>query len=264
MPLRLLNPLVVNVKSSGQQDHWQGGPVVHKGTDCPRCNELLILFWDLDATDHRFVTRQGRRIFKNCERIFLYWCPRCGSAIDYSVESATNILVLEVDGLDPSQVTKEQPRPNFPYRDYPKEYERTRISMVGIHELPKTVRDLLVSDPVPRLTDARKKLLERYVGHSVSARGFELMRTWIHQFGGSPHLPQGDQHIVCKNPECRHRGRRMKVLAAIKNDPSGGLPIAQPLDRSKRSDSDSYNHFITVYFHICGSCMSIHGESQGS
>ena len=138
------------------------------------------------------------------------------------------------------------------------------ISMVGIDELPKTVRDLLIADPVPRLTDARKRLLERYIGHSVSTRGFALMRTWIHQFGGSPHLPQGDRHIVCKNPECRHRGRRMKVLAAIKNDPSGGLPVAQPLDRSKGSGSDAYNYFITVYFHICGSCMSIHGESQGS
>lgn len=264
MSLRLIAPFVVNVSSPGQHEHWQGGPVLHDGAACPRCNKRLILFWNLDATDGRFVSRQGRHVFKGIERLFLYWCPRCGSAIDYSIEPTGNLRLLAMNGLATHQVPQEAAQPNFPYRDYPHEYERRRISIVASHELPKTVRDLLTVTPIPKLTDARKVLLERHVGHAVSARGFELMRTWIHQLGGAPYLPQGDQHVVCQKPECRRRGQRMKFLAAIKNDPPGGLPIAQPFVPTEASESTYYNHFITVYFHICSSCRSIHAESQGS
>lgn len=264
MPLKLLDPFIVRADLSHRHDHWQGGSPIHDGATCLQCDHPLLLFWNLDCSDPRFVSKQGRPIFEGLDRLALYWCVTCFASIDYVLSDTGNVRVLCVNGKAASDVTKTKPRPKFPYANFPTQFQQTAIDLFLLSELPKTILDLLTAEPVPKLTEKRKRLLETHVGHSVSERGFDLMRTWVHQFGGKPHLPQGDTQICCQNTDCKSFGKRMNIVAAIRNDPPGGLPIVETLEEVKKSPTGYFNFFVTVYFHVCKRCNSIHVHSQGT
>lgn len=264
MSLKLLEPFIVRAEPAHRHDHWQGGSPVHDGAMCPLCDHPLLLFWNLDCSDPRFVTKEGRPVFHGLDRLVLYWCVPCFASIDYLLLDTGNARVINVNGKAASDVIKATRRPTFPYVNFPSQFPHTPIDLFSLSELPKTVLDLLTADPIPKLTTESKRLLESHVGHHVSERGFELMRTWVHQFGGKPHLPQGDTQICCQNTDCKAYGKRMNVIAAIRNDPPGGLPIVETIDEVKKSPYGHFNFFVTVYFHMCKRCNSIHAHSQGT
>ena len=264
MALKLLEPFIVRIDPSHRHDHWQGGSPIHDGAICPQCDRPLQLFWNLDAGDPRFTTKQGRPLFKTFDRLALYWCVPCFSSIDYILSEKGNVEVLCVDGEPASTATKRERDRGFPYANYPEQFPRNAIDLFSVSDLPKTVVDLLTAEPIPKLTDQRKHLLELHVGHQVSKRGFDLMRTWVHQFGGKPYLPQGDSWICCQNDKCRSFGKRMNVIASIHNDPPNGLPLIETMDDVNASPTHDFNFFVTVYFHCCKKCGSIHAHSQGS
>ena len=56
----------------------------------------------------------------------------------------------------------------------------------------------------------------------------------------------------------------MHVIAAMHNDPPGGLPIVETMEDVARSSSGWFNYFVMVYFHICKRCGSLNGHSQGT
>ncbi len=263
MGLKLLESFIVRHDPAHRHDHWQGGPPTHDQAVCPRCDEPLYLFWDLDANDPRFVTKQGRPIFSGMRRLTLYWCVPCCKSIDYRLVDDQRVEILAIEGEPSSTIEKKKRDPTFPYPNFPAAFKRRPIDLFGVSQLPKTVVKLLSAEPAPKLTAARKRLLEFHVGHDVSARTFEVMRTWAHQFGGKPYLPQGDEGIVCRNENCSSHGKRMHVIAAIRNDPTNELPIIETVEDVRRSNG-FFNYFIVVYFHVCKRCYSIHGHTQGS
>lgn len=264
MALKLLQPFVVRPDKNARHDHWQGGAPIHAGATCRQCDQPFQLIWNLNCSDRRFVTKSGRPLFRNISRLPLYWCVPCFESIDYSIVDDQTIELQRVGGKPVDQVKRKCPDPTFPYRNFPREFAKQRISLSTLGELPMTVRRLLTEDPRPKLTESRKAMLEKCVGHSVHPRGFDLMGTWVQLFGGKPYLPQGDDWIVCPNQKCRSHGKRMKVVAAIHNDPPSGLPLIETMETMRKPQRRSFNHFVSVYFHLCNSCNTVHAHSQGS
>ncbi|GEM_PF-1413528 len=265
MALQLLEPFIVRPDRNARHNHWQGGPPVHAGATCARCGHPFQLFWDLNCCDPRFRNKNGRPIFRNLARLPLYWCVPCFLSIDYSVIDDKRIELLRVDGEPAHLVKRKRPNPRFPYANFPREFDRQAIELTSGPELPKTVRELFTAEPTPKLTPARQALLERFVGHAVYPRLFALTgSTWVHSFGGTPYLPQGDDWIVCPNERCRSFGKRMKVMAAIHNDPPNGLPLVDTMEKVQQSKSGMFNYFVVVFFHFCKSCKTVHAHSQGT
>ena len=265
MALKLLEPFIVRPEPGAKHNHWQGGPPKHEGAICRRCGHQFQLIWDLNCSDPRFCNKDGRPVFRNLSRLPLYWCVPCFSSIDYSIIDDAKIELLRIDGKPANLVKRKRSDPKFPYANFPGEFVRQTIRLSSVPELPTTVRKLLSGNPSLKLTEARRKLLEKHVGHDVSPRIFHAMAgTWAHLFGGRPNLPQGDDWIVCPNEQCRSHGKRMKVIAAIHNDPPNGLPLIETMDRVRKSKTGSFNWFVTVYFHFCRSCNSVHAHSQGT
>ena len=255
MALKLLAPFVVRPNPDGRFKHIQGGSPIHESSLCPHCNRSLQLVWNLDCSDTRFRTSLGRPLFKGIDRLALYWCFPCFTPLQYRIIDNSSLGDFSTD-------PNFTPEPKPPYKNFPAEFEELEISLTGISELPTTVQKLLTSKSPPKLTDNRRKLLERHVGHSVSERTFELLGTWIHQFGGAPYLAQGDEWITCRNPACKSSGKRMKFLAAVRNDPPNGLPFVETLE--KVSPDGHFNSFVAVYFHYCKSCSTISCHNQST
>ena len=265
MDHKLLDVFIVRPCSNAEFDHWQGGTPIHQDAVCRRCNKPFQLIWHLNCLDPRFKTNDDRPIFSGISRLALYWCFRCGSSIDYTIVRDESVDVICIDREPVSQAKPRKLRESFPYPNYPDAFHQQAIALSRVVEMPTTVQELLGSATPPQLTEAGQQLLEEYVGHRVTKQEFELMRgTWVHQFGGEPFLPQGDDWIVCRNGGCPRQGQRLPVIAAIHNDPPNGLPFIQTMEDVRKSKTGFFNFFVTVYFHMCVVCNTIHGHSQGS
>jgi hypothetical protein len=258
----LLETFIVRISPSHRFDHWQGGEPTDGNAVCPRCDQPLQLFWDIDASDPRFRSSTKQITFGDLRRILLYWCVPCFSSLDYQLVNGT-INILAADGRTGNRVEKKKRDPTFPYDSFPQSFARRPIDLLNKSDLPTEVVNLLTETPIPKLTATGKRMLEAYVGHTVSQRGFAVMRTWAHQFGGSPHLPQGDDTIVCCNKKCNSYNNPMYAIAAIHNDPPNDLPIIETKDNVTAANG-YFNFFVTLYFHMCAACKSIHAHSQGS
>jgi hypothetical protein len=240
----------VRVADHSTYDHWQGGPASHDGADCRACRRPLLLLWDLNCGDPRFRVN-GRPVFHNVRRLPLYYCWTCGGEIDYRVTSPNRVRALKNTG-------KPQGR-NFPYKRYPKAFERRPIELDRLADMPEKAKALLGAPWIERLPARSKGPLERWIERPLKY-GFDI---WWHQFGGLPWLVQGPERIVCPHKECswsrRHRG--MKVLATVQNDPPGGLPMIESADEVQKSGGH-FNWSVQVIFHICKGCLTIHAGNR--
>jgi hypothetical protein len=229
-------------------DHWAGGKPYHQGANCPACKIPLLLLWDINCKDPRFPR--------------LYYCWGCVNDLSYQVFD---------DGKIHIHLGKRSKGPSFPYDPYPEFLERRGLNLLD-GSVPDEIRravlemyaswDTAAGDaavPVPKPKD--RKMLNDFFGHPADVP----MSLFYHQFGGRP-LQQlwANEKFRCPNPTCvgspadRLRGtkRAMKFLAGILYDPWGGLPMGQPANAETKKHWD---FFISVQFHICDCCWTIHG-----
>jgi hypothetical protein len=235
--------------------HWSGGPAYHKGAECPVCEKPLMLLWDLSADD--IESRTGDARFAATKRLPLYFCWGCVGDLYYRVISEKEIHVVENrDGRKGGGAE---------YEDYPEFFPRRAIELVeGVPQEVKAV----ISKWRPekdsfgrRLSAADKAVLGGFFGHPV-AWSLEL---FFHQLGGEPLAKLWNEPLFCPNAGCssglvnrllRKKGRPMKFLAGVLNDPPAGLPMIEPLTEET---TKHWNHFVSVQFHVCDKCLIICG-----
>lgn len=247
MSYSLLRGFVVRVAREPTHDHWQGGPARHEGAYCVRCKRPLLLIWDINCRDPRFEVENGW-IFKELVRLPLYYCWTCSSEISYKVIDETRIRVIQNIGHELSA--------DFPYPNYPLQYQRQPIELSRPSEMPDEIQQLFADDFGNPLPDETKAALSYWLGHEVKDSSWDL---WWQQFGGEPWLVQGEESIVCPNQQCpaAHDRISMKILASVSNYPPSGLPMIETLDDAERCGG-VFNRWAQVVFHVCDKCFTVH------
>jgi len=250
MSSRLLPGYRVKVARKSNYDHWQGGPAYHEGAKCTKCKRALLLLWDFNAKDPRFVV-DGRPLFKPLKRLPLYYCWTCVSDIDYRVVAPDRIEVLKMEGRRQGK--------DFPYKNFPLEFPKQPIVLQRLSTLPQAIKKSLGTRMFDKVPAPANKLLSHWLGHPV-LYGSNI---WWHQFGGVPWLIQGQESIVCPRSECSYgrSGQPMKVLATVINDPQAGLPMVQSMEDLAENKGHA-NHFVQVVYHICPQCLTIHAGNR--
>lgn len=231
--------------------HWLGGEAVHNGAICPNCKIPLLLLWDINAKDPRFP--HGK--FGALERVPLYYCWGCGADLAYRVVAPNRIKIVSTDRVEGL---------TFQYEPYPSHFERRPLALSD--EVPDALREAITSwdmekDPFARsLPKKQRKTLADFFGHEIVFT-FDLFH---HQFGGVPLNRLWEENVYCPNKECgpglanrlmRRSGRKMSFLAGILNDPQRGLPM---IERVGETTESSANVYVSVQFHICGKCWTLH------
>jgi hypothetical protein len=254
MAYHLIPGFIIRIGEQSNYGHLQGGPRSHSGADCPTCRRALIRLWQFDCHDPRFVVvgTDDTKAFGSLAALPLYYCWTCGSELTYRIINDDSIDVLQSQGGNPSD--------DFPYADYPDAYPEMPLRLYRPDDLPKLVRKHIVEeldDPIP---DDEKQALSDFFGRPVRSTLGDL---WWHQFGGEPWLVQGDEEIACPNPECEHHsdGETMKIIAAICNDPLGGLPMIESIE-TVEANGRHFNHWVQVVFHICPLCLTVQAGNR--
>jgi hypothetical protein len=228
-------------------DHWQGGEASHEGATCPVCKRPFLLLWDINCRDPRFRENPSP-VFGDLERLPLYYCWTCGNDRYYQVVDRVRVFGENGSG---------KPRAGFPYKHYPKALDRRPIEVANmpnhILAIASKWKDLMGE----QLSSKEKQTLSNWFGHEL----LWSADLWCHQIGAEPWLIQGPEKVPCTNPDCsrRKRNRPMKVLAAIHNDPKGGLPLVQRLEDVQDCSANSW---VQVVYHICPECLTLHAGSR--
>jgi len=251
MAYQILPGYQVRLAKRSPHDHWQGGAAYHQGAVCPICDRPLLLLWDLACSDPRFAVG-GRPLFKNLERLPLYYCWTCSAEMDYRIVTPNRIKVLKNQG--------EFQGKHFPYKNYPLQFPRRPIELNRLIEMPEAAQKIVSSCfGCDRIPASGKKALEKWLGRKVKF-AFDI---WWHQLGGLPWLAQGPERIVCPNKQCSwsHRGWAMKILAVVMNDPPSGLPMVETIEEVKK-DHGHFNNQVQVIFHVCRGCLTLHAANR--
>ncbi len=246
MSSRLLPGYRVKVARKSNYDHWQGGPAYHEGAACTKCKRALLLLWDFNAKDPRFVV-DGRPLFKSLKRLPLYYCWTCVSDIDYRVVAPDRIEVLKMEGRRQGK--------DFPYKNFPLEFPKQPIVLQRLSTLPQAIKKSVGTRWIDNVPAPGNKLLSHWLGRKVS-RGCDI---WWHQFGGRFQPIQGDEVFQCPIPHCsRHRQKEpMQIFATLHNDPPSGLPMTQTM-KDVEENKGHFDRYVEVIYHICPECLAIH------
>jgi hypothetical protein len=152
---------VYAAKRSGG-DHWSGGPAYHRGATCPVCRIPLLLLWDINCNDPRFPPRT----FGPLERLPLYFCWGCVNDVCYQVVDGKRIRI------HPVPRTFRNPGPYFPYKPYPKSFERRPLALDDavpeeIRRLVQQVYARIGQDDAPGPTAAEKRTLRKFINSAA-------------------------------------------------------------------------------------------------
>lgn len=228
----------------GRSKHWQGGPPLHRGAECPVCERPLVLLWDLDCAELRKLepTRFG-----TLKRLPLYYCFRCcAEDLAYRLSpSEKQVTVLNNDG-DPEG-------DDFPYPGAPDAFERVPIHLEPIPFEVYRLNLFALKAGIEWLTRAEAAKLARWCG--CKPDDLRWFGPGLQQVGGAFWLAQGSQRLSCSNTRCRgHREHLgMRELAVVLDDPWNGLPMFEPHDGTKRRRISG----AQVIFHICEVCLTV-------
>jgi hypothetical protein len=241
------------VESDG--DHWIGGTGDYRYADCPICEVPLLLLCEINCDDPQ-LKQAARRKFGTLNRLPLFVCMRCFSELSYVVEDDRKVRIVQ------TRCGRRENGP--PYDDYPGHFPRVPVSLDPSvpRDLPRVIQKW-TSDPDDlrgdKLSKAERRLLEDYFGHPM----FVPRYMYHHQLGGESLCVEWDEKaFYCPNKKCSpglwnkilKRGRPMKFLAGIMNDPPGGIPLIEPLNNETRKQ---WNFFVSQYFQICDSCLTV-------
>jgi hypothetical protein len=227
---------------AGEGDHWLGGPAFHRGSVCPACKSPLRLLWNLNAKDSRFP----RGKFGSMDRVPLYFCWHCLSDFGYQMTDHKRLKTFRIERLEGQ---------DFPYKPYPEHFERRPLSFDS--SVPAEVRKTLKEwDDEKLASKPTRRIVEPFLGHAIVS----WRDVFFNQFGGAPlNCFWFDERPRCPNPRCPGRlsdgrGYSMSFLAGVLNEPERGLPMATP---TGGSDS-KFEFLVTVQFHICSKCLTLH------
>jgi hypothetical protein len=226
-----------------RSQHWQGGPVQHRGAVCGICHRPLLLVWDIKCNDARF-RRESLHVFAGMQRLPLYYCFHCPEPTIYRCGKANRIDVLP---------TERQSSEESPFANVPPQLPRRPLFLQAIPSPIENLIALSESLGFGWLRSQDRTILARYFGKP--SKHFPGPRR--SQFGGLPVLQQGHEDIPCPNARCpTHkwghpiiRNKRyyyLKELAVIDGD--AGL--------------DMETHFAQIVFRICWACHLVHGKYQ--
>lgn len=226
----------------GKSKHWQGGPPLHRGAECPVCDRPLVLLWDLDCAELRKLepTRFG-----TLKRLPLYYCFRCcAEDLAYRLSpSEKQLTVLNNDG-DPQG-------DDFPYPGAPDAFERVPLHLEPIPFEVYRLNLFALKAGAEWLTKAEAAKLARWAG--CSPIDLRYCGPTLQQVGGAFWLYQGSPRLHCSYTKCRahkEHGPTMRELAVIHDDPAGGLPLFSPPSEERGCD-------IQVIFSICEVCLTV-------
>jgi hypothetical protein len=187
----------------------------------------------------------------------LYFCWGCVNDLAYQVLPQNRFKIINMHYWHKG--------PSFQYEPYPSHFDRRPLALTA--GLPDEARAVLaawnrIKDPMGRRLSARRhQILAECLGHPVSTS----MSLFHSQFGGKPTQRWwGEETTRCPNKECPGRlpsgprgekGRAMSFLAGVLNDPLSGLPM---VEKASEVTERWWNFFVSVQFHICGKCWTVH------
>ncbi len=150
---------------------------------------------------------------------------------------------------------------DFPYSNYPQDFDRTPLSIVPIDYSLAKLLALHQEIDGHWLSENDHKEIEKGL-KNLRHSGFNKRYTSRHQLGGILPLLQEHQEVPCPNSKCKNHKEYqegyscfMKELAVFFNDPYSGLPMIE-----KASDFESKainNEWVQLVFWVCDECFAI-------
>lgn len=233
-------------------DHWIGGENTYEGADCPICNVRLVLILDINCEDTA-LQKASRGKLTQLIRLPLFFCPRCLGELSYRLDEQSRVNVIQVRHSNPG---------NELYPDYPDYFPRTPFSLDGSALTPavsKAAEEFFDVGFAHLLSEDAQRVLKEFAGHPNFIPRF----LYHHQLGGeSLHDAWEESAAACPNEKCLgmasdkevKRGRPMKFLAGVINDPPGGLPLTEPLNSETATN---WNFASSFFYQICDRCLTI-------
>jgi hypothetical protein len=236
-------------------DHWLGGSGDYRGAECPVCNVPLLLLCDFNCDDP-MLRKAHRGKLNALRRLPLFHCFQCFSELSYIVDERQKVRIV--------QTRYGQSGNGPPYDGFPDFLPRKpiRLDTLVPPGLVQAIQKWTADDDDvagDNLSKSQRRVLEDYFGHPMFIPRF----MYHHQLGGESLLPNWDDDaFTCPNKKCPgglfdkvlKRGRPMKFLAGIINDPPGGFPLMEPLNKDTEKN---WNFFGSTYYQICDKCLTI-------
>ena len=233
-------------------DHWLGGTGHYRGAVCPVCRVPLLLVFDINCADPILRKASGGK-FSVLKRLPLYVCARCFCELSYVVTDG-EVRIVQTKYGNPGS---EQ------YLEYPDHFPRRPIALDA--EVPAALPRVIqkwnpdIDLRGEKLSPAERRLLEDFFVHPIFIPKF----MYHHQLGGESLCESWDENaFLCPNKKCSggwwdkllRRSRPMSFLAGVLNDPPGGLPLVEPLNKETAT---KWNYFVSFYFQICDRCLTV-------
>lgn len=233
-------------------DHWIGGENVYEGAECPVCRVALVVILDTNCGDP-VLQKASRGKLAELNRLPLFFCPRCLGELSYRVDARLRVDVIQARSSHPGQEL---------YPNYPDSFPRVPFSLddsVLTTAVSKAAEEFFDVGFAHLLSESSRRVLEDFSGHPIFIPRF----LYHHQLGGKSLHDAWDENAArCPNEQCSggvfdkilKRGRPMRFLAGVINDPPGGLPLVEPLDEQTAKD---WNCCASFYYQICNKCLTI-------
>lgn len=228
--------------------HTFGGPHERKGASREDCGGRLIhLLHRLDLMDPAIpFTIPGVRW------VPFYYC------FDLNVSHFGYRLISD-DAMETfvSEEAPRTPREQWPAKDYPSKFPKSRINLRVCPYDPAKLEDACHWAAVfglAKLSRSDRKLAREQMAESLREYGLSAPKTAreCDAAFASPFL-QGRPGNACLNPKCPRHGKAGKMLpiALVSEEPVKGV-----------STFGGYDDLLQLVFEMCGKCYSIRATNQ--
>lgn len=219
-------------KSTKRTGHRLGGRFQPKPPHCAICDQPLVLFANLDATDARL---KGDHSLK---RLPLFCCCSCPGPVHYQVNKRAGVRMLPAEA---------EPYDECPFTDWPRVIRSGYLSLVTIsEEADHAFLKASSSEGFEALSATELGAISYVLGRKPKGR-WDCYRS---QIGGYPSSFQGGEGkpVICPNARCPVRRRRRDEF---RYRPLAVLDLWSDRFWGHRSDA------LQIVYHICPGCFSI-------
>jgi hypothetical protein len=207
--------------------HQIGGTSSFVGAICPNCEKPLTLFFSLDRSDRRVPLATWNT---KCVELLYCWCCQLSEGyFSYRVECLSDIPQLEI-----IEQTKGESFDDFPYADYPRQFESKSISLVEVEESTEALKHEYAKSILAGDDDFWDELDQEQR---------DIISADMHQLFGVPYLHDFAEKCC---PIC---GLPMKFLATVADDAGHG-------ERFIGAEC------VQVVFTVCESCRVISARNE--
>jgi len=220
------------VKSKRPTRHQLGGQMKSEIPKCSICNNALVLFANLDATDSRLKGEHS------LNRLPLLCCCSCPGPVHYHVNRSAKIRVLpaKVEAYD-----------ECPFTSWPHALSKGYLSLVRISDqADRALIKASFTEGFEALDAGELAAISHVLGRKPAGR----WDCYFSQIGGYPNSYQGGEGKpdICPNVRCPIRRRRR---AEFRYRPLAVLDLWHDRFWGHRSDA------LQIVYHICPGCFSI-------